>query len=398
MHTHKHQHHSHEPHDHLDLRYAEVRKVTLIGSVVDLLLGIAKIIIGYIAHSQALVADGIHSLSDLLTDVLVLVAAKHASRSADAEHPYGHGRIETVMTVVLGATLILVAVGIAYDAVSRLFSPADIVAPTTLAMVIAVLSIILKEAIYHYTMHAARRLRSKLLRANAWHSRSDAISSVVVVIGLAGAMAGLYYLDAVAAVVVGVMIAKIGWDLAYSSFRELIDTALDKERVAQIKQLIQHVDGVNTLHMLRTRSMGPDALVDVHILVDPRLSVSEGHLISEQVRQRLIDQFDEVRDVMVHIDPEDDEVVAPSRHLPGRKQVLSELHQCWQTIEPAAWVDDITLHYLNGAIHVEAVLPLQHFATTSEAEAAAAQLRQQAMTISEIHSIEILFRSHNNSA
>ena len=189
-----------------DPRYAEVRKVTLIGSVVDLLLGVSKIIIGYAAYSQALIADGIHSLSDLATDFMVIFASKHASRDADEEHPYGHGRIETVMTVVLGAALILVGIGIAYDAVNRLFVPETIVIPTMMAVVVAIISIVSKEIIYHYTMRSARRLRSNLLRANAWHSRSDAISSVIVLIGLIGAMAGLFYLDAVAAVAVAFMI------------------------------------------------------------------------------------------------------------------------------------------------------------------------------------------------
>jgi len=398
MHSHNHSHHHVDEQDKHDPRFAEIRKVTLIGSLVDLLLGIGKIIIGYIAYSQALVADGIHSLSDLVTDVMVLIAAKHASRDADEDHPYGHGRIETVMTVVLGATLIIVATGIAYDSITRLFSPEEILVPTSLALVIAIISIIAKEVIYHYTMRAARRLRSKLLRANAWHSRSDAISSVIVVIGVAGSMSGLFYLDAIAAVAVGFMIARIGWELAYSSFRELIDTALDQERVQEIENLIEGVDGVNTLHMLRTRSMGADALVDVHILVDPKLSVSEGHLISEQVRQQLMEKIEDVRDVMVHIDPEDDEAVAPSSHLPGRKQILSELHRCWQTIEPAAWVDDVTLHYLNGAIHVEAILPLHRFASLTDADEAVEALCKAAKEIKEIENIKILFSTHNNSA
>ena len=260
-----------------DPRYIEVRRVTLVGSVVDLLLGVSKIVIGYAAYSQALIADGIHSLSDLATDIMVIFASKHASRGADEDHPYGHERIETVTTVILGVALLLVGIGIAYDAVNRLFDPETIIIPTMSAMVVAVLSIISKEIIYHYTMRSARRLRSNLLRANAWHSRTDAISSVIVVIGLLGAMAGLYYLDAVAAVAVAFMIAKIGWDLGYTSLRELIDTGLDAERIAEIENMIRDVDGVKTLHMLRTRMMGSEALVDVHIQVEPKLSVSEGH-------------------------------------------------------------------------------------------------------------------------
>ena len=339
-------------------RYREVLKVTLIGSLIDLLLGVAKIVVGYISHSQALIADGIHSLSDLGTDVIVIYAAKHSHQEADEEHPYGHGRIETVATVGLGMALIAVSIGICYDAIDRLFHPEALWIPGIWALVVATISIISKEAIYHYTMHVAKKHRSNMLKANAWHSRSDAISSVIVVIGVAGAMAGLNYLDAVAAVGVAFMIAKIGWDLSWHSLRELIDTGLEPERVEAIRKNILDVDGVKTLHILRTRLMGGDALVDVHIQVDPQLSVSEGHQISESVRHGLIKGFDEVSDVMVHIDPEDDEQHAPNAGLPLRKALLNKLDTAWADIDASRQIDDITLHYLEGKIDVELLLPL----------------------------------------
>jgi cation diffusion facilitator family transporter len=356
-----HHHHNHAQPLSSDERYPEVRRVTLIGSAVDLLLAVAKIIVGWIGSSQALVADGIHSLSDLVTDFMVLYAAKHASKEADEEHPYGHGRFETVMTVALGASLILVAVGISLDAIRRLFSPELLAHPGVFALVIAILSIISKEAIYHYTMAVARKLRSNLLKANAWHSRSDAISSVIVMIGIVGSMAGLNYLDAIAAVGVALMIAKIGWDLAWSSIRELVDEGLEPEKVREIETVITSVDGVKALHMLRTRRMGSDALVDVHIQVPPRVSVSEGHQISEIVRSKVIKSIDEVSDVMVHIDPEDDEMATPCGKLPLRQDAKRELQQCWQDIDPAIDLDAVTLHYLDGQIDVELTLSLEHF-------------------------------------
>ncbi len=185
----------------------------MIGAVIDFALGIAKIVVGIIGHSQGLVADGVHSLSDLATDAIVIWAAKQGTREADSEHPYGHERIQTVATVLLGLALIAVAIGIAYDAISRLFHPESLAAPTTLTLIVAAISIIAKEGIYHYTIRVARRIRSKLLTANAWHSRSDALSSVVVLLGILGAMAGLSYLDAVAAVIVAAMIAHVAWRL-----------------------------------------------------------------------------------------------------------------------------------------------------------------------------------------
>jgi len=347
--------HTHLP-DQLDTRYLDIRKVTLIGSAVDLVLGVAKIFVGVVASSQALIADGIHSLSDLATDFLVLFAAKHAHRQADDEHPYGHGRIETVATVVLGVSLVVVAVGISYDAVRRLMAPELLLQPGWLALLVAVISVLSKELIYQYTAAAARRLRSKMLHANAWHSRSDAISSVIVVIGVIATMLGYPSFDALAAVAVALMVAKIGWDLLWQSLQELIDTALDPEKVEAIRETIMAVDGVRHCHMLRTRHSGSDALVDVHILVDPALSVSEGHQIGEAVRWRLIKTMDDVSDVTVHIDPEDDELASSCAGLPLRDEILRRLEQQWQHLDIGERLDKVVVHYLDGKVHVEVFL------------------------------------------
>lgn len=339
-------------------RYKDTVRVTLIGSAVDLFLGVAKIFIGFTAQSQALIADGVHSLSDLVTDVAVLYAAKHSHQEADEEHPYGHGRIETVVTVGLGLALIGVAIGIMIDATHRLFNPNTLLSPGMLALVIAIVSVIAKEIIYQYTMVVARRYRSNMLKANAWHSRSDAISSIIVVVGILGSMAGLTYLDAIAAIGVGIMIAKIGWDLAWHSLKELVDTGLEAERVEAIEKSILNVDGVNTLHILRTRQIGADALVDVHIQVEPYISVSEGHYISETVRSKLIREIEEVIDVMVHIDPEDDEHAPQGIKLPLRHEMLQKIESAWADVEEAKKIENITMHYLQGKIQIELLLPL----------------------------------------
>ncbi len=372
-------------------RYREVRKVTLIGSVVDLVLGVAKILVGWFAQSQALIADGVHSLSDLGTDFIVLYAAGHSHKEADEDHPYGHGRIETLATVGLGLALVAVATGIAFDAVERMNAPGLLLEPGVIALAVAIVSVISKEGIYHYTVRTARRLRSDMLMANAWHSRSDAISSIVVVIGVAGAMFGYAYLDAVAAIVVAVMIAKIGFDLVRSSTMELIDTALEPKQVETIRQEIFKVPGVRALHMLRTRKSGGDALIDVHIQVDPRVSVSEGHQIGEAVRNRLLEQVEEVSDVTVHIDPEDDEAGSPSGGLPSREQVLERLRHHWQDIagtEP----EEVTLHYLNGELHVELVLPIAVLDSVDAAGALVERLKAAAADIPEIADVQVRFR------
>ena len=339
-------------------RYRETRKVTLVGAVVNIVLAIAKIVFGLIGQSQSLIADGVHSLSDLVSDAMVLVASKHGSKDADEDHPYGHARIETAVTVGLGVLLLLVAVGLTWDAVNRLFDPARLLHPGWLALSVAVVSVLSKEVLYHYTLRVAKRVRSNLLRANAWHHRSDAISSVVVIVGIAGSMAGLEYLDAIAAAGVAFMIAKIGWELSWHSIKELVDTGLDPERVDAIRSTILGIDGVHALHMLRTRRMGPDALVDVHILVDPKLSVSEGHHISETVRARLVRTIDEVTDVMVHIDPEDDETAPPSLKLPLRNELLEALGARWSHIDAASQLDKVTMHFLDGQVEVVLLLPL----------------------------------------
>ena len=376
-------------------RYQQTKKITIVGAIVNVILSALKIFIGIIGHSQALVADGVHSLSDLFTDFIVIYAAKHSHREADAEHPYGHGRIETLATVALGLSLLAVSVGIAWDAVSRLFQPDRLWHPGYLALVLAILSIVIKEGLFHYSMRIARKYRSNMLKANAWHSRTDAISSVIVVIGIVGSMAGLNYLDAIAAIGVAFMIVKISWELTWHSVRELIDTGLEPERIEAIRESILHVDGVKALHILRTRRMGGDALVDVHIQVAPAISVSEGHHISETVRQRVIEEIDEVADVMVHIDPEDDETAAPNIGLPLRSIILQQLRQAWAGIEGADGIrdDDVTLHYLNGKIQVELVLNLALLAKDPLAsrQQITAQFESAARAVKSIKRIQVYF-------
>ena len=340
-------------------RYAIIRRVTLVGAGVDLVLALAKVGGGLAAQSQSLIADGVHSISDLVTDLLVLFAAKLARAKPDADHPYGHERIETAATVALGVVLMVIGAGIAFDAFRRLFHPEELRIPAWWAMAIAAVSVAFKEAVYRYTMRAARRFRSTLLEANAWHARSDAASSLVVIVGVGGALLGLGYLDAVAAVIVSWMIGAMGYRLARRSVEELIDTGLEPGQVEAIRGALMKIGGVRDLHMLRTRQMGPKTLVDVHILLDdPKLSVSEGHQISETARAELIRKFPEVEDVTVHIDPEDDEEIAPGRDLGLRGEVEARLRAAWAGVPEAEAIRRITLHYLDGRIQVEVELPL----------------------------------------
>lgn len=343
--------------DALQARSLAITRTAVVGAVVNLVLSAVKIAAGVLGQSQALIADGIHSVSDLLSDVLVWFAGRHTAQSPDRDHPYGHGRYETVATLVLGGLLALVAIGIGWDATHRLFMPEDLLRPAPMTLYAALASILIKEWLYWWTLAYAHRVQSRMLRANAWHHRSDAISSVVVLVGVAGTMAGLPYLDAVAAVLVAVMIAHIAWELGWEAIQELVDTGLDAERLAAVRQTILSVGGVRDVHMLRTRRLGGFASADVHVLVDPRVSVSEGHMISVLVERRLKQQIDELTDVTVHIDPEDDEA-APCGELPLRAAAMVRLSRLWDGIPQAGLRHHTVLHYLNGKIDVEAYFPL----------------------------------------
>ena len=372
-------------------RYRATRKASIIGAIVNIILAIAKLVFGVIGQSQALIADGIHSFSDLATDAMVLFAAKRSSADADEDHPYGHGRIETAFTVALALFLIAVAIGIIVDAGRRLLQPDTLMHPAPLTLYIAALSILANEVLFQYTLRIAKRIRSPMLRANAWHHRSDAISSVIVLVGVAGAMFGLDYLDAFASVGVALMIAKIGWDLGMNAMRELIDTGLEPERLAEIRDSIAEVEGVKDFHMLRTRRMGGEALVDVHVQVNPHLSVSEGHQIGEYVRHRLTERIDDVSDVTVHIDPENDQDSALCEGLPLRRDIVFQLRERWRSLLDPGLIRGLNLHYLSGKIHVEMVLPLDKFDNLEQTRELAQALRQQTQTLDDIGSVRVYF-------
>ncbi|MBK1618848.1 cation transporter [Lamprobacter modestohalophilus] len=372
-------------------RARAIKRTSVVGAVINLLLSAIKIAAGWMGQSHALIADGVHSLSDLLSDVLVWFAGHKAAKGPDAEHPYGHGRFETVATLVLGFLLSAVAIGIAWDATERLFQPEALLRPEPIALYAAGLSILVKEALYWYTRAYGLRVRSDLLMANAWHHRSDAISSIVVLIGVAGTLAGLPYLDSVASVIVAVMIAKIAWDLGSDATRELVDTGLSPERLREISQIIRRSTGVRDVHMLRTRTLGGNASADVHVLVDPDISVSEGHAISVLVQERLMEAIDRMSDVTVHIDPEDDETAAPTKGLPLRTEVIERLDQFWAQIPEALMRKRVVLHYLEGAITVDIFFPLRTYTDEPTARQLRDRLREALQADARFADVRIYF-------
>ena len=339
-----------------DSRQQTTRKVALVGMAINVFLTIAQVIGGIATHSQALIADAMHTLSDLAGDIVVLFAAHHANKDADDNHPYGHGRIETLATVVLGLLLAAVSVVIFMQAWGRLHSPTPLTPPNPYAMAFAALAIVCKEALYHYTVHIAKRIHSPMLKASAWHHRSDAISSVLVLLAIAGTQFGYVWLDSAAAILVAIMIFYMAAQLILESTSELVDTGLDAEEVQEIRDFIQQIHGVENVHLLRTRRMGGQVLADVHLQVDGRISVSEGHHIAETVIHKLRRQFPTISDVVVHIDPEDDEAIQPSKHLPSRTTLLTTLRALPHADELWPFIDDITLHYIDGVIQIDITL------------------------------------------
>ena len=334
-----------------------IQHATLVAILTNSLLTIGQVVIGLFAGAFSLVADAAHTLSDLVTDLLVLLAGRHSADPADTNHPYGHGRIETVTTLVLGAVLGAVGVGFLWSSGIRLQDIEALPVLHPAALVMALLTLAAKEGLFRYTLAAARRLNAPMLEANAWHARSDAASSLVVAAGIGGSLAGYPFLEPLAAAVVGFLILHMGLRLAWKSIGELIDTGLPEEELERLRATIRETPGVIGLHDMRTRRMADRVLCDAHVQVDPRLTVSEGHRVSDAVYLRVRAAHPEVRDVLVHIDPEDDGElqVVPPGPLPERVEILARMREL---LGPAfAEPRRVQIHYLGQRVEVEIILP-----------------------------------------
>ena len=338
-------------------RHGMTQRVTWISVVVNVFLTLAQVVAGILAHSQGLIADGLHSLSDLVCDFLVLFAAHHSRDPADETHPYGHARIETAASFALGAILAATGAGIIWGAGVKLQNLEGLPPVQQLALWTAILALAAKEGLFRYMLHVGERLRSPMLIANAWHARSDAASSLVVALGIIGNLLGYNFADSVAAVIVGFMIVRMGVVFSWDAVQELIDTGLSAEEVASIRQVIVDTPGVGSLHELRTRRMAHRSLVDAHVCVDARISVSEGHRIAEMTRKRVLDSHPSVSDVLVHVDVEDDlEHDTKSQSLPDRSELLKQLAPLLVDLPQP---QRVVLHYLNGRVEAELHLPRQ---------------------------------------
>lgn len=283
-------------------RIAAATRSTWVSVVVNLVLTVLQIAAGIFSKSQALIADGIHSLSDLVADFVVLLASHHSRKDADADHPYGHHRFETAASLVLGLLLLAVGLGMLWSAVRKLESPETVQEVHVLALWVAGGALVSKELLFRYMLAVAKRVKSSMLVANAWHARSDAASSLVVGLGIVGNLAGYPILDPIAALIVGAMVTKMGWAFSWEALHDLMDRAVDEEEVAAIRQTLLDTPGVEGVHDLRTRKMGDMIVVDAHLEVDAGLSVEAGHDIAVAARNRVL-QRHRVLNLMTHLDP-----------------------------------------------------------------------------------------------
>ncbi len=283
-------------------RAAAASRSTWVSVVVNLLLTVGQISVGILAKSQGLVADGLHSLSDLVSDFVVLLASRQSRKDADEDHPYGHQRFETAASLALGGLLLAVGIGMLWSAVRKLESPESLQAVHIVALYVALAALLAKELLFRYMLAVAKRVKSSMLVANAWHARSDAASSLVVSVGIVGNLAGYPILDPIAALIVSFMVIRMGWSFGWDALHDLMDRAVDEEEVAAIRRTLVETPGVMNVHDVRTRKMGDMILVDAHLEVDAAISVEAGHDIAVQARQRVL-QRHRVLNLMTHIDP-----------------------------------------------------------------------------------------------
>ena len=306
MHKHSHGHsHGHKHPNDTEAqndRYAQGQFSTWVSVAVNIVLTVAQAIIGVFAQSQALVADAIHSLSDLLSDFVVLVANKHSQKGPDADHHYGHLRFETAASLVLGVLLLAVGIGMLWSAFNKLQNPEDIQKVHYAALVAGALTLACKELLFRYLLRVGERVRSSMLIANAWHARSDAASSLVVVVGITANLMGLPIADPLAALIVGLMVGRMGWQFFHNAFSDLMDRAVDEETTQRIRDHLLATPGVYGLHDLKTRKLGDMIWVEVDLEMNGRLTIAEGHDIAVEARRRVMAN-EAVLDVMTHFDP-----------------------------------------------------------------------------------------------
>ena len=377
-----------------DLTEKHALRVTWLGLFANLILAIAKGFIGTIAHSSALIADAGHSVSDLLSDSITLWAVHMAGVPKDKNHPYGHGKFETVGTFIVAIFLLLTGVGVAWHVLNKIDTPE---VPGTAALWMAGIAICFKEALFHVTRMVGRRSGSRVLLANAWHHRSDAISSVAALVGIGGAQWGIPLMDPIAGVLVAGLIIKTGIDIGYESIRELTDETVEEEVISELGHILAEIDGVDHFHEMRARRMGPKLLVDLHIEVDSMMSISAAHQVAERVRLRILDELPAVNEVLVHVDAEDDFVESKEGIEETKDIVLmrpqteieSDVKKILTEIPEIQGITHIYCHYLNQELTVQVNILLDEEMQIRDAQKIASKARMKIEEIKDINAADL---------
>ena len=363
-------------------------KVTWLGLGANLFLALAKGFIGIIANSSALIADAGHSVSDLLSDGITLWALRMAGVPKDKNHPYGHGKFETVGTFIIALLLLFTGIGVAWHVFSKMYAPE---VPGIIALWMAGIAIIIKEALFHVTRMVGRRSGSRVLLANAWHHRTDAISSVAALFGIAGAELGVTLMDPIAGMLVAGLIIKTGIDIGYQSIRELTDETVDEEVIEELGKIMTGIEGVEHYHEMRVRRMGPHLLVDLHIQVDSMMSISSAHQVAERVRLGILEKLPVVNEVLVHVDAEDDFVGEEGLDLPQnnllmrpQSEIEKDVKNSLAEIHEIQGITHIYCHYLNQKLTVQVNILLDTDMRIRDAQKIASEARYKIEKIKDI--------------
>ncbi len=376
-----------------DLSEKHALKVTLLGLAANLILALAKGFIGIIANSSALIADAGHSVSDLLSDGITLWAVRMSGIPKDKNHPYGHGKFETVGTFIIALLLLFTGIGVAGHVFNRMDAS---VVPGTIALWMAGIAIIVKEALFHVTRMVGRRTGSRVLMANAWHHRSDAISSVAALLGIAGAQLGIPLMDPIAGMLVAGLIIKTGIDIGYESIRELTDETVEEDVISELGKIMSGIEGVDHYHEMRARRMGPHLLVDLHIQVDSMMSISAAHQVAERVRLEILEKLPAVNEVLVHVDAEDDHVGDEGSELlqdivlmRPQGEIENDVKKVLAEISEIQGITHIYCHYLNQKLTVQVNILLDAEMRIRDAQKIASAARRKIEQIKDIDSADL---------
>ena len=375
-------------------------KITWLGLFANLILAISKGFIGFISNSSALIADAGHSFSDLISDGITLWAVKMSNIPKDENHPYGHGKFETLGTFFVSMMLIFTGVAVVWHVFNNLN---QLEIPGIISLWMAGIAIFVKEILFHITRMISKKTGSKILLANAWHHRSDSISSIAALIGIGGSQLGIPLMDPLAGVLVAGIIVKTGINIGYESIKELTDETVEEEIIGELSQIMDNIEGVDHYHEMRARKMGPHVLVDLHIQVNSMISISSAHQVAERVRLTILNKLPSVNEVLVHVDAEDDLDEGNASHIQIEKflmrpqnKIENDVKKVLKEIPEIHGITHIYCHFLNKKLTVQVNIILNTELKISEAQKIASIARIKIEKIKDIDVADIHLELEDN--